>query len=756
MNLDYPSEVNCKRVGPQLDRIVEQMIPYAGRKRLLDPLVQDLQDRIPDPSNYPEEWPALVFAMLAAASIATAPRRTQGFVRSVQDTLAPADLRLARQWRRVPWAFVAFENVTPAVHDIVLVDPIGAPPSGWPPEVRWDRLPIYSPSLADAQSRIVRSGLALVAYDGTVFHTFGVILQFASFDARDLLFFAAIVADDTPADEIPFLLGRPEEVTSISSAIRSDPVSFLMLFRWQEAPTMTGRQGVWRYCASMVFRESGEDLADESLWRRVIDEGGDTVQNIVVTPEIVGIRLGSDTPMYEPLILASLQDNAIYLRAMTDAGYARGVAAIAPLATMPAQPQVHASMVMMHAAQEILHSVDLLSDLETVVSETFDGTSIPRRPPAESDGELLEDGAGPPDLALIQPVLDLLMEDFNEGRGFTDEMIADRTGAEVEQVRMLRQQLYEMFDRAPGGAGDGAPATAANRDTGPVTGPVPAADRSGLPPGPFHRILSTPVPAEEGVLVLRDLRAADFSHIEAQALLSVPLFRFARWMLDLDAIPATAAGYVAPAIVRQAIANGILPKLHDVFRAGFDSAEIPKKEFDAPVFHRYRQILEAAGLIRLDGKRFVVNSHIKDANLGTIVSTIAEAMFTRVRWDNSRSGAIGLPLRQAAGFLLYVLKQKSINEPDGWVPVRALYDAFLGAHPRVADEVSPDDLQQTASLGWWLFLGIRVNFVALFGETLGILEGDVLDAPERYAHGMLPELESYRVRPSRLFSILFG
>jgi len=760
MSPKYPSEADCKRIGPRLERIVDQIIPYAERKRFLGPIIEELRERIPDPSEYPEEWAPMVLAMVGAAAVITVPKRTQGFVRSVQNELAPADLQLAREWRRVPWVFVAFEAVEPVEHDIVLVEPIGDAPPGWPADLSWQRLPIYSPTLADAHSRGVRSGLVLLAYDGAVFHTYGVILRFTSFSAGDLLYFASIAADDSAADEIPFLLGAPEDVPSVSAVIRNDPLSFMMLFQWQDLPTVTGRGGAWRYCASMITYDGGEDLADEAMWRRVIAEAGHIIQEIVVTDEIVGIRLGDETPMYEPLILVSLEDRTVYVRAMNDDAYARGVSAVAPLITIPSQPQVHASMVMMQAAEAILEPVDLLSDLAAIVSETFDGASDVGGSAVDSDGDLLEDGQEPPDFAVIQSVLNLLMEDFNEGRNYTDEMIAEKTGAEVEQVQMLREQVKAMVDREPGdGAGDRLSGGAGNDPGGdiqPATGRIKPADRFGLAPGPFHRIISSPIPAEEGVLALRDLREAVFTPAEEEALGTVPLFGFARWILGLEKIPATGAGYVAPAIVRRAIEEGVVPIFHDAFRMNLFDDEMPKKEIDAPVFNRYREILEAARLIRLDGKRFVVPARMNNADLGTIVSTIAEAMFTSVRWDESRYDAPVPRLRESAGFLLYVVKRLSASQPEGWVPVRAVYDAFLGAHPQLADQISPGDTQKTGTAGWWVFLNIRVNFVDLFGETMGVLEGNDPGAQERSAHARLPDLHSYLVRPTERFSILFG
>ncbi len=714
MNRRFPSEGDCKRVKPRLERVVSHVIDYARRKRYFDPLFAEFQKRIPDPSKYPLEWSEMVVAMLYIGTVTMHPRRSQGFVRSVRDELVEPELALVRQWRKVPWVYVLFEAFEPVEHDIFLVRPVGEPPRGWPDDVSWEELPVYSPTLARAYGEGVSSGVALLLYDGTVFHTYGVVLHFKSVSVQDVLFFAAVLADDSAADEVPYLLGDPDDVPSISTFIGDDPLPFLMLIQLQELPVMAGRRGPWRYCVSMADYDGSEDLSDEAVWRRVVAEstdGTEGIQGFAAVNGVVGMRLGSDGPMYEPVILVSSEDGVVFVRAMNEAAYRQGVEAIRSLVAMPEAPQVTASMVMLQSVEEILGMADVVSELNEVVADELDGEPVEAGGPDSSgagSGGPADDGVIPLEFEEVQPILNLLIEGFNEGVDYTDRDIAVRTGVEEEHVAALRRQVEKMVGEREQGSGR-SPA---------------AADRFGLPPGPFHRLFSRKIPAVPGVIALRDLRGVELTDSERAAIREAPIVRFAQWILEQGKIPATAAGYVAPKVVRQAVDAGVVPA-HD---------EAPVKELDAPVFHRYREILEAAECIQLDGRWFVPGHTVPAAgtplDVGTLTGIIAEAMFTTVRWDESRYFGAVPGLRESAGFLLYVLRTLAGKAPDGWVKVRALYDAFLGANPRLKDSIL-------------VSLSISVNFIDYFAAPLGLVEVGT-------ANG-----ENVRVRPTPVFRVLF-
>lgn len=741
MKKKFPSEADCKRVGPLLERVVDELTSYAGRKGYLNHLVEEFKEKISDPSEYPEEWWSMALAMLGAASVTTVPKRTQGFVRAAQKELSTGELQLAKQWRQVPWVYVVFDfnSVKVVDHRIVLLDPIGDPPPGWPADIPWQQLPVYSPTLASNRSAGLQSGLALLCYDGVVFHTYGTILMFTGFDTADLQYFASVSVMEAAnsEDEVPFLLGAPEDAPSLSGAIRKDPISFLMLFLMQKLPVVTGRDGAWRYCASMNTFSGNEDLTDESLWQQVISSSGEKIQNIIVNDEVVGIRLGDGMPMYEPLILVSPEDQVVYVKALTEEAYARGVVALSSLIAMPQKPQVCASMVMVQAADHILDSIDLLTDLEDMVTDAFDEDDDERFSP-ESDGEFLEDGQEAPDFEAIQQVFSLFMESYNEGLDYTDELIAEKTGVELAQVQMLREQMKDVIGTA----------LPADTDTKP-------ADRFGLPPAKFRRILASAIPAEEGVLVLRDLRGAVFTPSEEASLREVPLFEFARWLVGLETIPATPAGYVAPHIVRSAVSEGILPMPEIIVTSHDGNLKALKRELDMRLFLRYREILEEAGIIRLDGAKFEVHPDIRASDLGTIVTFIAEAMFTRVRWDEGYFNTAVPRLKESTGFLLYAVAKLSSQNPAGWVLVSDVCDVFLGAHSVLPENIPLDDYYQSHKVGSWVYMNIWLNFGRLFGETLGILQVENSYDQKRNGEDGASKPPRERMRPTRQFSILF-
>ncbi|MDA3949611.1 MAG: hypothetical protein PF508_10315, partial [Spirochaeta sp.] len=288
----FPSAADCKRSAARTDDIVPALVTYADRKRLLTgvlPELEALDGEYAGSERLPREWKENAATMLALLPVVTVPRRVAGAVRSTGDHLTKSNLDLMRVWRRVPWAFVAFETVETAEHDIVLISPIGPPPAGWPSDLFWKRLPVFSPRLADLARTGFRSGLVLVFWDGTVFHTYGMILTFHGFDGKDLQFFASSVDDaDAAGEGIPFLAGvvpgggdgahggetADTAQLPVSDIIRNHPLPFLRLFEWQNVPTTTGRGGVWTFSASMVEWTPHDsplgafDPADQPSWNR--------------------------------------------------------------------------------------------------------------------------------------------------------------------------------------------------------------------------------------------------------------------------------------------------------------------------------------------------------------------------------------------------------------------------------------------------------------------------------------------------------
>ncbi|TVR74125.1 MAG: hypothetical protein EA427_01410 [Spirochaetaceae bacterium] len=693
----FPSAAECKRSASRTDDIVPALVGYAHRKQFLTEVIEELDTLdsvVSDPERFPREWKESTATILGLLPVVTIPKRMAGAVRSVGDQLTKSDLDLMRLWRRVPWAFVAFETVEPAEHGIILISPIGPPPAGWPSDLFWNRLPLFSPSLADLSRSGFRSGLVLVFWDGSLFHTYGMILTFRGFDGKDLQFFASAVDDAADGDEgIPFLTGAVPgggESTSrlpVSDIIRNDPLPFLRLFAWQNAPSTTGRRGAWTFSASMIEWKPGEppsgtfDPTDRTSWNHLVEDIEDFSAH---TDGSVAFRIGSEGPMYDPFVVYSKEDGILFLRGMSDEVYAAGLHALAPLAVFPEYPDVRVSMTMRAAADQILGGLtDVLTQLERIHLPADDAGDEGRAPAGEST------------IKQIQPVLGLLMERHNEGKEYSDKEIAARTGVSEEQVRLLNEQVTGIFNRMP--------------DTGPVP------DRFGLPPKPFHTLFTSRTPRADGVLALKDLRKASLPPDEEALLEKTPILRFAHWVIKKGELPATAAGYVSPGTVQEAHDAGIVTRYFSLPDEDEYFLAPAGKELDAPLFHYFRTILETAGIIRLRKGVFVVNTDMLDAPVGPLYYRLAEALFERVPWDESRYGSPCPHLRNSGGFLLYALNKIARSDAaaaDGWVDTERLVEVFIGAHPDLAGDPEED----TSQIAYW----VKLNIDAQFGHRLCI------------------------------------
>ncbi len=712
MRKKFPSAAECKRSASRTDDIVPVLVAYADRKHLLTETISDLDaffSTVADSERLSQEWKESAATILALLPVVTVPRRMAGAVRSVGGRLSTSDLNLARLWRRVPWAFVAFEAMERAEHQIVLISPIGPPPAGWPSDLFWNRIPVFSPSLADLAQPGFHSGLALVFWDGVVFHTYGMILTFQGFDGKDLAFFASAVDDGSDDDEgIPFLAGMVSddgEGTSqlpVSDIIRDNPLPFLRLFGWQGVPSTTGRRGHWTSCASMIewtpdASPSGTfDSADQVSWNRfieniedfVVDEGG-----------AVGFRIGLEGPMYDPVVAYSREDGILFLRGMTDEAYARGFHSLASLAVFPEHPDVRVSMTMRAAADQILDVTDVLTQLERILIPE-DGAADDKRVPIGATGDTGPD-LGEISMEQIQSVLNLLMESHNEGKEYSHQEIAARTGVTEEQVHMLQERITGIFDRMP--------------DTGPVP------DRFGLPPKPFHTLFTIRTPRADGVLALKDLREVSLPPDEEALLEKTPIVRFARWVIARGELSATAAGYVSPGTVREALDGGIVTRYFTGPEEEDFTLPPAGKELDAPAFHYYRGIIETARIIRLRKDAFVVNPDVADAPVPLLYYRLAETLFERVPWDEPRYGSSSPHLRTSGGFLLYVLDRISRSDAageDGWVDADRLVDAFIGAHPDLAGGSEED----AGRIAYWAGLHLNAQFGGRLCLPLGLAE----------------------------------
>lgn len=362
--------------GPDSIRLFNRLLPrvfdYAHRTEVEAESFQEYFEREATWADYPEGWEGNVLGMLAGVAVCGTRARTDRFLAAEGRALDADERALAEEWRRVPWTYVALvaaqrstsHNQSAFVH----ASPVGDPPQGWPEDLSWERLTIYSPTLAERVAQGRTTAIALVWFDGELFHTYGVILSFQNFDEEDLLFFADVVRGEREAGQrrgIVPLLGVVGRTTEVSTLIRRDPLPFLKLFRYQQVPPPHGVGSSWFRYASVARWDSEVPLTEGSYWWQMLTDAGYPPQVVDMYPDAGAILLGTGSFMEEPRIYLSTAEDHVLLAALTDAAYQRGVEALAGLVEMPSVPQCRASIIMYRAALQIL-------DFEDEV-EVFDG-----------------------------------------------------------------------------------------------------------------------------------------------------------------------------------------------------------------------------------------------------------------------------------------------------------------------------------------------------------------------------------------------
>ncbi|MEX2442944.1 MAG: hypothetical protein WD492_05040 [Alkalispirochaeta sp.] len=361
---------------PVFRRLLPRVFDYADQTDVAHEHFEEYFAREDEWAEYPEGWQGNVLGMLAGSAVCGTRARTDRFLADEGRALEDDERVLAEEWRRVPWTYAVLaecvrrtpESADAADSDLLDGIPVGDPPQGWPEDPGWERLTIYSPTLAQRVAQGRTTAIALLWYDGELFHTYGVILSFQNFGAADLLFFADVVRGEREAAQrrgvVP-LLGVVGRTTAVSTLIRREPLPFLHLYSYQYAPPPHGAGGSWYRCASVARWNDVAPLTEGKFWWDALTRAGYPPQVADMYPDAGAILLGTGSFMEEPRIYLSTASNHVILAAMTDAAYQRGVDALVQLVELPSSPQCRASIIMYRAALEI-------TDFEDEI-EVFDG-----------------------------------------------------------------------------------------------------------------------------------------------------------------------------------------------------------------------------------------------------------------------------------------------------------------------------------------------------------------------------------------------
>ena len=768
-----PTVAECKRAATRINDLLPELFSYAQRKKLTVRPFRAYYDLAEVWKDYPEEWEDSVLGMLAGYAVCGQTKTCAAFVRSVRDRLEDREFALARDWRTVPWIWSVFEVVEDLGESRIAVRPVGQRPSSWPISVDWEVLYIYSPTIVRNFHAGVSLFLGQLMLSGDIFHTYGVILPFQSFGKTDLLAYADFVRLSLGSTHriVEPLAGVSERTGTLSDDIAADPLPFLRLFEFTNAPQMKGRRGLWRRNASVVSFDGAGDISNVKYWEASLNHDSRRIHTSRFLDDAAAIYLEDGSPLYDPVVYLSFSTRRIFLVAANDDAYESGREALSPVVEMPQTPQVSCSMLVITAVTKILDVDDELK----IMQDRFDSAEL--APEAVKAEETVHPAAGDPDAPTlptideVQKILDRLTYNHNEGIEETDADTARALGLDIEMVANLKRSFPSL------GTGDSE-----HREV----------DRMGLSPRAFSELLSQPVPAAEGALVLRTskrLHAFD-SHF-SEMIRATPIIRFTLWFLGKAGprgkIAATAAGFVKPSMIREAEADGVIPTPLELAKRislpGSEPSEEslariaeilkPKREKDARDFHRYRNLLEASKIIRLSGNSFAVTNdgHNLLNDPIALYHRLIETMFGSHEWNESTRFQSIPGLRERAGFLFYALhtichnRSTSASDEYRWEPISRLTTAYAGTIPDVADVL--ENPREVDSIGLDQIIEAQLHhpFISFFGESFGLVESRLERAEADTRVGSESESdmsaldmmvnEVWLVRPTPLFLSVF-
>jgi|GEM_PF-3916018 len=778
---DIPREVDCKRRSAQLNQLLPHAFEYARRKRLIDRWFRAYDALEPEWERYPEGWEDSVRGMLANAALFGSRERAAAFCRVMKKELPDELTSMARCWRERPWCYIAFTVIADYGDNLLEIVPLGDPPSSWLPagsngsqqaervREQWQSLLLYSPSVGDHYRHGIKLFLTQLWDDGRAFQTYGVVLPFRSLEPEDLLFFADVARFATQhpgGPEYPRLAGVVGRTTNLSDVIAANPLAFLQLIRFSDAPGVAGRGVPLRRCAASAVLSEPAAAMDEADWALSLKAAGEHLALAIFDDDAGALYPGEASPMHDPALYLSYSDDRCYLAAMSEEAYRRGRDAVAAVCVFPEEPEVRASMVAYAAAHKILDCADELRQLE----DRFSARRAEGEFEGEFDEEALEDEDNLDDASLpsgdeLQAILNRLSENHNEGRTESDEEIAAALGVDPAKVTPLSEKLSAMFEEPFGPATPDTPG-------GPASG---AADRFGLSPKAYVALTRRSVPDVPGALVVRNA-AGIAAALRARGLdpecsvADAPAVSFARWFINKavaeGSVAATQAGYVATKVVAEAFERHVIPPPFES-AAGWDRYR-PKKEGDWPEFQLYRKLLEAAGLVDYNGKRFVAADTPARASAGRLsVAELAagplilyhhllEEMFLRFEWDYHPWLPAVPHLRESAGFLFYAAGVLQRETAD-WIPASRLTERFIAAVPPLAAAVArereqlrqrgaryDDSARDAFGLPELIGAAVSAHFIGDFAESFGLLETQYSPDSGR------------RFRTTRLYAAVFG
>ncbi len=729
--ITFPSEAECKRAASRFNDVLEPAFRYAERKRLVARPFAAYREAADLWEDFPEGWEENVLGMLAAGAVFSRPDRVASFLRGTKQTLRDELATMVRRWRTRPWAYAYFEVVEDLGDRRLLVAPVGAPPSGWSDPEAWDELLVYSPVVTDNYRRGSALFFAQLADTGPAFVTHGAVIPFRGLDKADVLFAADVIAHaDDPPGAVP-LLGVADPDISVSDLAASDPIPFLAMLRWSDTPPVRTPHGVPGRYAAWTDLPDLPDAFSEQVWQDAARGAGEKIAAIVLDDEGGALTMGEGSPMYDPAIYLSRQTRHGFLDARTREGYDRGRAVAAGVIDFPEHPEVSTALTAVVAMAHVMGLDETLLDECALLRERHEKTIIGVGPPDGAFDDEASDEALPVSVEEFRAIADRLIANHNEGRHEESDTIAAALGTDPAVVDGVRRKLEGMLGRMTEGTAD-----------------LPGADRFGLSPKAFSQLMRPGEPDVAGVLRLRgpeEVRRAWRSAAEA------PYCSAVGWLLDRamgeGGLPATQAGYIAPAIVARAYDEEIFRSATVTStgqgrdadpdeRASARERSRPRKEGDWFQLLRARRLAESAHLLRLSGRRFEPTETAERLadDPAALYHHLLVTAFRTFEWAEARYFEPPVYLHEMAGFLFHAAGElcRARSGPTGthndaaWVPAEALADRFIAAVPELAAAAEAEHTSTGAPFGLrsWTLVVVSMFFVDHLGVSFGLLETD--------------------------------
>lgn len=712
----YMIESDARYAHTLLDEILPPAFDYAQRKRIGDRNFKHLK-QLDLYENQDEQSLDLIMGMLVAGALFTFTKHVGGFLRGRGDELSDDALKTARVWRKIPWIFMAAdiesrEGNTPFFQ----MKAHGAQPSSLPSDEPWPEFTLYSPALRDLHSQGYVRFFSLFWKAGDCWHSYGPIIPLTQLQSmNDLRYYGEISAKERKNGQITG--ARKESEYPLSTRMASNPIPWIRLIQLSGMPRVENPRftmGMFASCADhpKTPEDTHQLLTEAEHISAVLEE-----QNLhphVRSAEIPGlgpaVRLGIENPQ-RPGDMSTLyiHKGTVFLRSLALESYNEIRKFLETLVQLPEQPMLDINYVLYGYADDWYASTDTLHLLiEAFEDEIDDDDDFDDFDNFEDhDGEKAHSSPGGDapelqfnvDLETINSISGELISARNSGREPDLDQIMQRTGAsrsDVENVqRMIERSLANMgVDDSPG----------------PFD----------LPPAAVHALTTPPLEEADGLLSLKTL-----SRLDPEEFTDTPVIRVYKKLTEASEsggfIPATAAGYIKPAIVKQLAQE--LPESRV-----FGKAMKISKETDWLWLHRMRNVFVSAGILVTEPKGFRISrTGTNSEALKEIHLQVLKTLFHHHPWeDHPRFSANNETwIHRTSALLLYGLKYLAQQDPE-----QRVYDHQMAFHlanyiPEYREALknaTDQDADSFDSPLWYLRLRVISLFFSHFCVPMGLAQ----------------------------------